>query len=348
VNKQQLEEEAATLGWSFQQGTKKGAGYNLITDEGEMPLGDDYTGSLAAIKQLVQKEQQRRDKALLDDPDEEVEEEEINEDGGISNPKPKEAKARGLSPQEIASSIRDHENAGTIKDVMKTTPDYDREYDRLIRSFDNLLTVVNKPAAYAAFLKLPKHLQAQHWERLRIVSDQYEKAKAARFPKGSKTIQELLLEEKARQANVYIKAHWHVLINPDGLHDRNENTSDQDLNKFLDGEKRRRDNFERNFAPDKNMPDYATPTVGSAPIVEKTKRKLTLAEITSRKVEVKQQDQATRLEEITAALAGVRKPDGRLLKEAKAILEQQGVGFYKWIATVGISETTARRQMKAA
>ena len=99
--------------------------------------------------------------------------------------------------------------------------------------------------------------------------------------------------------------------------------------------------------PEPGAPDYSAPKAPSAPAIVKVERKLTRADIAAAKAKEQQQDRRARLEEIAATLAGTRKPDGRLLTEAKTILEQKGGGFYKWIAELGISETTARRQMKA-
>jgi hypothetical protein len=154
VNKEQLTDYAATFGCTFQQGQKKGAGYNLVTEDGEMPLGHDYSASLADIKRHIE--------GLDKDPDDEVEEE-INEDGGISNPKPvKAAKERGPSPQAIAASVRGHDNAARIKDVLKPTADYTKEDDHLIKALDNLLHVVNNSTAATAFYRQPKEVQAKH------------------------------------------------------------------------------------------------------------------------------------------------------------------------------------------
>ena len=88
--------------------------------------------------------------------------------------------------------------------------------------------------------------------------------------------------------------------------------------------------------PEPGEPDYSALKASSAPkIVKKVERKLTLADIAAIKAKGKQQDQARRLQEVETKLAGTRKPDGRLLKEAKAILDQQGGGFYKWLAAIG-------------
>ena len=45
-----LREKASALGFSFHRGTRRGDGYVLVNDtNGDKPLGDSYTASLADI-----------------------------------------------------------------------------------------------------------------------------------------------------------------------------------------------------------------------------------------------------------------------------------------------------------
>ena len=49
-----LDQQAAELGYSYRRGIKPGVGYNLVDDfSGDMPLGDDYTASLKAVKEYL-------------------------------------------------------------------------------------------------------------------------------------------------------------------------------------------------------------------------------------------------------------------------------------------------------
>ena len=152
--------------------------------------------------------------------------------------------------------------------------------------------------------------------------------------------------EEDRKRRAHSEADWQ--FNRTSFQSRFDRYKDESEKDYLERVRRELKDRENIPLPEPAASDYSTPKASSAPAVENVKRKLTRADIAAIKAKEKQQDQSARLEEIATALAGNRKPDGRLLQEAKTILEQQGGGFYKWIAEIAISETTARRQMKAA
>ena len=103
----QIEAKAAALGYSFERGLRKGAGYVLTDSHGDKPLGDGYTASLADIARYLNN--------LLHDLDEpEIE-------SGIA---PDETRAP-LSDAEIRRSLRGHDNANKINDVLESTSDFE-------------------------------------------------------------------------------------------------------------------------------------------------------------------------------------------------------------------------------
>jgi hypothetical protein len=84
---------------------------------------------------------------------------------------------------------------------------------------------------------------------------------------------DLQFELRALKSREEFKPNWN---NVGGLHDFNEHDEEDDsyLRQFLEHEKRKRQIFEKHFAPDKATPDYTAPTppVAAAKVVSITRR----------------------------------------------------------------------------
>jgi hypothetical protein len=349
MNRQQVETKAAELGYSVHKGETKFSGYLLIHDAtGNKPLGNEYRLSLQDISRYLEK-------VASDLAD-------INTGDDVDDIEIESSEKRKPAPTKsnLAKALEDHPDADKIKSIPALLcPDsrdrsvgqrssHTKQEDDRIKALDHLIAVVNNPKSYEAFLQRPKEEQDRHWNNLRLALEEDERISDAKHGVTKKELtfgdMERLEEERKQRAHRQADLAFHRTSYRSRF-DRYKGESDYDYRARILRELKERKNIPR---PDPAVADYSTPKAPSAPAIVNVKRKLTFADITAIKAKERQQDQHTRLKEIAAALAGARKPDGRLLSEAKAILEQLGGGFYKWIGEIGISETTARRQMKAA
>ena len=342
MNKTQLEEKAAALGYSFEQGAKKGAGYNLIADDGDMPLGHDHTASLSDIAKFLD--------GLDVDPDEEVEVEVVDEEGGTSNPKPKSAKVQGPTPQQIAASLRGHENADQIKDAMKATTEYSKQDDHNVKALDHLMSIVSNSRSADALRKRPKAEQDKVRRNLNAALDAAQAASDAKIPKKPLPIREYgldwdhsLSQERARQSRVFNKANERLKTNQHTRFDRPDNGLDvwyrDDVNVAAPDpaklHKKRIDEADKSFiAPDQSTPDFAAPKAAAGFIASKVQRRIPKAEMQQLRI----------ASAIRAAIAkGDRAEAGRLLREAKAAI---GHGdFLVWTAKQAFSVTDRTLQI---
>jgi hypothetical protein len=99
-----LREKASALGFSFQRGTRKGAGYVLVNDaNGDKPLGDTYTASLADIERYLNN---------------------FADDAGIDDVEIESVVPRKPQPSqsEIRKSLQGHPNAHKIKKLLEPPP----------------------------------------------------------------------------------------------------------------------------------------------------------------------------------------------------------------------------------
>jgi hypothetical protein len=256
-----LDDTARELGFKIKKGPTKFAGYVLIdnADEESYPLGDDFSASLADVESYL--ESYADDIAAgrvkpSDDDDAEPEVETF-----VSKVKP-------LSPAKLHSSLRNHEAADQIKEAIRERPPHQTKqqvHDR--EALDYLLWVVNDPRASGAFYKQSKALQEAHWKKLRLALEADEKAKAAKLPKSTITIQDLDREERARQTRKFHKINEKFRTNLDSIRDpMTEDDRDFALDLFRNPEKDRADllrSIEREnaaFLSPEAGPDYAAPT----------------------------------------------------------------------------------------
>jgi hypothetical protein len=159
------------------------------------------------------------------------------------------------------------------------------------------------------------------------------------------TLQDAMFEQRALKSRLEHKLNGHRNINPDGLHDRNEHDeeNDRELKKFLEDERRIRENFEKYSAPEKGTPDFAAPKAATGFEVATIGRRIARSELPKRR---------TLLEVATVIRAAIAKGDkagaGKLLIEAKEGTLDHGE-FTKWAEReTGLTSRTCRNYMAMA
>jgi hypothetical protein len=132
-----LREKATTLGFSFERGTRRGAGYVLVNDaNGDRPLGADYTASLADVEKYLDNH--------ADDLDVEME---FGDD--TVDPKPPTTK-------EIKQALKGHSKADEIERVIDPpSPTKDQRIAEWRREIALLGTVGQRKAYERTLLGLP-------------------------------------------------------------------------------------------------------------------------------------------------------------------------------------------------
>jgi hypothetical protein len=201
----QLRQRASALGFSFERGLKKGAGYVLVDANGDRPLGTDYSASLLGIEKYLDD--------YADDVDVEV------ETGEESKPPP--------TPAEIRKSLGGHANVSEIKEVL-TPPPSTRQEQRDRIALDGLLSMGNNARSAMAFDQLPEAEKEKYRANLRAALAKEEKAKAAKLPKPTMPLRETGLNsdhplpaEKARHGRVFQEANRRLKTNLGSLRDYN-------------------------------------------------------------------------------------------------------------------------------
>jgi hypothetical protein len=202
----QLRKKAGALGFSFERGARRGAGYVLIDANGDQPLGSDYTASLAEVEKYINN--------VADDLGVEVE---IRDDKE-SVPPPTRV--------EIQKSLRGHANAEQIKTVIGPTPPSTRQEQRTRIALDGLLSVGINARSAMAFDQLSEAEKECHHANLRAALATDDKRKAADLPKPSLPLRETglnpdhpLAQERARQGRVFHKANELLKTNLASLRD---------------------------------------------------------------------------------------------------------------------------------
>ena len=307
LDQTKLDQLANELGYTYRRGIKPGSGYNVIDDiTGDTVLGDDdYTASLKAVKEFldnVAKQLKAKAKALgysferdFEDRDGYVLIEDITGDKPLSDnytatlkdirtfldnvasdldvevEVTKLPKVKPPSKQKLADALRGHKSADQIKEAVRETPPHQTKqqvHDR--ETLDNLLWVVNDPRASAAFYKQSAEVQRQHWIKLRDALERDERAKEAKLPKSTITIQDLEREERASQARKFHKINEKFRTNLDSFHDpMHERDRDWEVDNFRNPEKDHADwlagiaRENAAFIPPDRSTDYApTPSTG--------------------------------------------------------------------------------------
>jgi hypothetical protein len=348
MNRQRIETKATELGYCVHKGETKFSGYLLLHEAtGNKPLGNEYKSSLQDVAQYL--ENAAHDVADVDS-DEDADDIQV-ESGGPRKPAPTKAV--------LAKSLEDHPNAEQIKGIpgilfpddrdrsVSNRSSYTKQEDARIKALDNLIWVVNNPKSRAAFLQLPKADQDRHCANLKAALEEDERINNAKHGVKEKelTFSDMERLEEQRQRRAFVQADYALKRTNINSRFDYDDASAWDYQQRVRGELA---TLRNSPAPEPDAPDYSAPKAPAVPNIVAVKRKLSRADIAARRADEQQRSHVKRLEEIASALAGKRKPDGRLLVEAKAINEERGGGFYNWLAELGISQTTARRQMKAA
>jgi hypothetical protein len=256
-----LDKQAAELGYSYRRGIKPGAGYNIVDDiSGDMPLGDDYTTPLKAVKEYFD---------------------------NIGKQLKAKAKAPGYSFERDCDEDRDgyvlvEDSTGEI-----VLGDGYTATLRDIRAFlDNVASDLDaevETSAKVAKVKLPSRQKLA--AALRSHSDAKEikelmKSAKVADPTGP-TLQDLMFEERARESRKRhaIEEKWKT--NLDSVRDPwHEQDYDEAFNLFRDGERDRREwlqSIEREnaafLAPETGGYDAPKPATGFK-VVSKGRRKV--------------------------------------------------------------------------
>jgi hypothetical protein len=349
MNRTQIETRAAELGFSLHKGDTKFSGYLLIHDAtGNKPLGNDYKSPLQDVARYL--ERAAHDIADIDS-DEDTGDVKVESSGPRKDAPTKASLIEALEGHSNAEEIKSippvlFPDGGRDRSVSKRSS-HTKQEDYRIKSLDNLLWVVCNPKSREAFNQLPKADQDRHWANLKAALEEDERINNAKHGITEKELtfadRERLEEQRRKRA--FAQADYALnRTNIQSRFDYDDATS-SDYRNRIGAELKELHNSP---TPEPGIPDYSAPKAASTPNIVSVKRKLSRADIASRRAEERERGHVKRLEEIASALSGARKPDGRLLKEAKAILQQQGSGFYDWLEELGISQTTARRQMRAA
>lgn len=218
-----LREKASALGFSFQRGTRKGAGYVLVNDaNGDKPLGDTYAASLDDVERYLD--------SFADDAG--IEEVEIGS-GEPSKPPPTQA--------EMRKSLQGHPNAGAIKGVLQPQSET-RDEQRQRIGLDHLVLSVVTPAQRAAFDRLPEEEKQAYFAKVKAATAAEEKRKADKLPKQVTPLRESginpdhpFAKEKARQSRVFADANRKLRTNRASEKDRNDDEY-QNYGAYFDGQ----------------------------------------------------------------------------------------------------------------
>ena len=141
-----LRAKASALGFSFERGMKKGAGYVLVDANGDKPLGTDYTPSLDDIERFLN---DFADDAGIDDV----------ETSGNEPSKPPPTAA------EIRKSLAGHPDAGEIKKVLQPPPER-REEQRQRLALDHLVWTGATGRSLIAFERLSEAEKEEYFAKL--------------------------------------------------------------------------------------------------------------------------------------------------------------------------------------
>jgi hypothetical protein len=330
----QLRQRASALGFSFERGLKKGAGYVLVNANGDRPLGTNYSASLADIEKYLDDH--------ADDLDVDVE-----VTGEESKPPPTSAETR--------KSLGGHANANEIKEVL-TPPPSTRQEQRDRIALDGLLSMGTNARSAMAFDQSSEAEKEKYRANLQAALAKEEKAKAAKLPKPTLPLRETglnsdhpLAAEKARQGRVFQNANRQLKTNIGSLRDYNSDYYREEA--FYNGLPRselvrelERERLKNAPPPESGAYDPAPKPVTGFAVTAKRGRPSN-ADIQKRQAEWQQKQ---RLDEIAEAvrrrLRDKRTPKrdaevGALLVDARALLGRGALD--DWIETVPMSRSAA-------
>ena len=331
----QIEAKASALGYSFQRGLRKGAGYVLTDSHGDKPLGDGYTASLADIARY------------LDDLLSDLDEPEV-ETGVEEAPAP-------LSDAQIRRSLRGHDNADEIDEVLNPAPiSKSKEEKREQKRRDSVILGPREGwRAFALMSEQEKRAFSAKAEAARVEEERLEKA---RLPKEQIPIRTTglnadhpLKAEAIRKQNEFRKADERLKTNIASIRDRNEDDDERCRDTFGDPDKEHMETIReaeavraRILSLQEDDAQYQ-PAPKSTPIgnvaVVSTVRRLSRSERASRRRLLE-----LRSEIVQALARSDQTKVGAMLREAKDLLDHGD--FVRWIENeLNISPRTAQRHM---
>ena len=257
-----LRAKAAALGFSFERGVKNGAGYVLINDAGDKPLGHGYTASLADIDGYLDS---FADDAGIDDV-------EIGSSGPSRPP---------LTKAEEWKALQDHPNADKIEKVLEP-PASTRQEQRARIALDRLVSIGMDVRSSMAFDHLSETEKQQHYANVRAARLEEERIKAAKLPKKEVPLRTIgldwdtpLRQEEARRGRVHQKADRQLFrTNQRSIYDRSAAEDESCRNLFGDPAKEKLEmvrahrEYQINSPPPESGEGYA-PKAPCKPVVEK-------------------------------------------------------------------------------
>ena len=328
-----LRAKASALGFSFERGIKRGAGYVLVDANGDKPLGTDYTASLDDIDRFLN---DFADDAGIDDVETSSDE--------PSKPPPTTA--------EIRKSLAGHPDAGEIKKVLQPPPATREEQRRRI-ALDRLFLTGATARSSMAFDRLPEAEKQEFYARFRAAIEDEEKGKAAKLPTPVTPIRDIginpdhpFAKERARQGRAFHNANQQLRTNLASLKDYD--SADYRWVALENGLLTPEEiwELEREKAKDYVPPEAGAPYATPRPATEVT--------VVSKKGRVSKADRPIRrrLLQLRGAIRDAlarkdRAGAGTSLREAKDLL---GHGpFIDWVEReIGISVRSAQRYMEVA
>ena len=176
MNRQQIEANAAELGYSVHKGETKFSGYLLVHDAtGHKPLGNEYRLSLQDIARHLEKV--ANDVADINTGDD-VDDIGVESSGSRKPAPTKSSLAKALEDHPDAEKIKSipavlFPDSGRDRSVGKRSSHTKQEDDRM-KALNNLIAVVWNPKSREAFLKLPEEERKQHLDWLRSALEEGE------------------------------------------------------------------------------------------------------------------------------------------------------------------------------
>jgi hypothetical protein len=320
LDQTKLDALAKELGFSYRQGIKPGAGYNVIDDiSGDTVLGDDdYTAPLKSVKEYLD---------------------------NIAKQLKAKAKALGYSYER---DFEDRDGYVLVEDAtgqivlgdgyMATLKDIRAFLDNIATDLGVDVEVTKLPKIGPPSKKdINKALRGhEHAAEIRAM------AKSAKVADPNSALQDLKFELRALQSRQSFNPNWNDI----GDHEFNEHdeADDRDLKQFLEDEKRKRESFEKYLAPNKDTPDFNTPKAATAFTTTVINRRVKKADVTPKARTLLTIETAIRVAQSKGDKAGV----GQLLLEAKASTIDHG-DFMQWAErATGLTSRSCRNYMAMA
>ena len=308
-----LDQQAAELGFSYRQGSKRGAGYNVIDDiSGDTVLGDDdFTAPLKAVKEYFD-----------------------------TIAKQLKAKAKQLGFSYVQDSedrdvyVLTEDSTGDTLLVSETLKDIRAFLDSAASDLDVEVEITKLPKIAPPSKKdINKALQGnEHADEIRAM------AKSANV--DVKPTVDLNFEVRAHQSRQNYNTHWND-IGGHEINEHDEADGGRTAREYLEEVERQNRNCP---PPDKDTPSYDTPKAATGFVTTSINRRVKKADISPKARTILTIETAIRAARLKGDKAGV----GRLLLEAKASTIDHGE-FMQWAErATGLTSRSCRNYMAMA